>query len=118
LLWSPTHSYGQKRLLSFFAISDPCPEVLIADELVNGLHHEWIRACIDEVGDRQAFLTSQNPLLLDYLEFESAEDVQRGFVLCSRETTGEATQLVWRNPTTAEGASPRIVPLQRTTAGG
>ncbi len=95
-------SYGQKRLLSFFAISDACPEVLIADELVNGLHHEWIRACIDEVGDRQAFLTSQNPLLLDYLEFESAEDVQRGFVLCSRETTGEATQLVWRNPTTAE----------------
>lgn len=97
-------SYGQKRLLSFFAISDACPEVLIADELVNGLHHDWIRACIDEVGDRQAFLTSQNPLLLDYLAFDSAEEVQRGFVLCSRETTGDTTQLVWRNPTPAEAA--------------
>jgi hypothetical protein len=93
-------SYGEKRLLAFFAMSDACPDIVIADELVNGLHHDWIRACIKEIGERQAFLTSQNPLLLDYMEFESATDVQHGFVLCERsEGRGE---LVWRNPTEEE----------------
>ncbi len=93
-------SYGEKRLLAFFAMSDACPDIVIADELVNGLHHEWIRACIEEIGERQAFLTSQNPLLLDYLKFESVSDVQHGFVLCER-ATGRG-DLVWRNPTEDE----------------
>jgi energy-coupling factor transporter ATP-binding protein EcfA2 len=95
-------SYGEKRLLAFFAISDACPDIVIADELVNGLHHEWIKACIEELGQRQAFLTSQNPLLLDYLEFESASDVQKGFVLCER--SADRSQLLWRNPSDEEAA--------------
>ena len=95
-------SYGEKRLLAFLAMSD-ASEIVIVDELINGLHHEWIEACLSEIGERQAFLTSQNPLLLDYLEFESAEDVRRGFVLCSREKTeAGATEIVWRNPTADE----------------
>lgn len=95
-------SYGEKRLLAFLAISD-ASEIIIVDELINGLHHDWIRACLDEIGGRQAFLTSQNPLLLDYLEFESAEDVRLGFVLCERQTTStNGTELVWRNPTQDE----------------
>ncbi|MCU0695172.1 MAG: AAA family ATPase [Myxococcaceae bacterium] len=93
-------SYGEKRLLAFFAMSDACPDIVIADELVNGLHHDWIRACIEEIGKRQAFLTSQNPLLLDYMEFESVSDVQHGFVLCER-SVGRG-ELVWRNPTEDE----------------
>ncbi|MFT3711195.1 MAG: AAA family ATPase [Archangium sp.] len=95
-------SYGEKRLLSFFAMSDACPEIMIVDELVNGLHHEWIRACLEEIGTRQAFLTSQNPLLLDYLEFDSAEDVRTGFILCERVVSDTGTSLRWRNPTQSE----------------
>ena len=51
---------------------------------------------------RQAFLTSQNPLLLDYLDFESAAEVQSGFVLCERVPGKLGSELVWRNPTEAE----------------
>lgn len=97
-------SYGEKRLLAFFAIADASPEILIIDELVNGLHHEWIKACLEEIGSRQAFLTSQNPLLLDYLEFSSVEEVARSFVLCERLRTEHGTELVWRNPTEEEAS--------------
>jgi hypothetical protein len=83
-------------------MSDACREVMIIDELVNGLHHDWIRSCLDEIGTRQAFLTSQNPLLLDYLEFESPEDVRTGFVLCERVPAQVGSNLRWRNPTQDE----------------
>jgi energy-coupling factor transporter ATP-binding protein EcfA2 len=95
-------SYGQKRLLSFFAYADASRDVLIADEWVGGLHHEWISACLREVGERQVFLTSQNPLLLDALRFSSAEDVRRAFVLCERVRGDTGTQLLWRNPSRPE----------------
>lgn len=96
-------SYGEQRLLSFFAMSDACVDIMVIDELVNGLHHDWIRACLEEIGDRQAFLTSQNPLLLDYLEFNSVEDVETGFILCERvNSPNQGTELIWRNPTKEE----------------
>jgi len=98
-------SYGQKRLIAFFAHADTSRDVLIADELVNGLHHEWITACLDELGDRQAFLTSQNPLLLDFLRFNSVEEVRRTFILCERTSDESGTQLVWRNPSEDEAES-------------
>jgi energy-coupling factor transporter ATP-binding protein EcfA2 len=98
-------SYGQKRLLAFFAHADASRDVIIADELVNGLHHEWIKACLEEIGDRQAFLTSQNPLLLDFLRFDSAEEVRRTFILCERTTGALGAQLIWRNPTEEEAES-------------
>jgi energy-coupling factor transporter ATP-binding protein EcfA2 len=98
-------SYGQKRLLAFFAHADASIDVIITDELVNGLHHEWIKACLDEIGPRQAFLTSQNPLLLDFLRFESAEEVRRTFILCERVQHESGARLVWRNPTEDEAES-------------
>ena len=98
-------SYGQKRLLAFFAYADASPDLIIADELVNGLHHEWISACLEEIGDRQAFLTSQNPLLLDFLRFDSAEEVRRTFILCERTSSAPDAQLIWRNPTEDEAES-------------
>ena len=79
--------------------------MLIADELVNGLHHEWISACLDEIGERQAFLTSQNPLLLDFLRFDSVEQVRRTFILCERASNDVGTQLIWRNLTEDEAES-------------
>lgn len=80
-------SYGEKRLLAFLYHAAANPSVLVADELVNGLHHEWIQTCLDAI-QGQAFLTSQSPLLLDYLPFSTAEEVQRRFVLCERDEQG------------------------------
>ncbi|RKH43022.1 ATP-binding protein [Corallococcus sicarius] len=90
-------SYGQKRLFSFYYYLACNPTVVVADELVNGMHHDWIEACLDDLGDRQSFLTSQNPLLLDYLSFESASEVQSSFVLCRNDEQGDHDQLTWEN---------------------
>jgi len=89
-------SYGQKRLLSFFYYAACNPDIVIADELVNGLHYEWIAVCLKEIQDRQSFLTSQNPILLDMLPIESAEDVRRSFLLCSNEVRDGRGQMVWK----------------------
>jgi hypothetical protein len=98
-------SYGQKRLLSFYYYLSCSPACVVADELVNGMHHEWIEACLNDLGERQAFLTSQNPLLLDYLGFESVDEVRSSFVLCLSELQGEREILRWENMTAedAEG---------------
>ncbi|WP_309892544.1 AAA family ATPase [Archangium sp.] len=90
-------SYGQKRMLAFMYYLTTVKSTIIADELVNGLHHRWIRACFETLGQRQVFLTSQNPLLLDYLNFQSPEDVRSTFVLCTWEKSPE--QMVWENMT-------------------
>ncbi|MBN9681142.1 ATP-binding protein [Corallococcus sp. NCSPR001] len=98
-------SYGQKRLLAFFANADASGDIIIADELVNGLHHEWISACLNEIGERQAILTSQNPLLLDFLRFESIEEVRNTFIICKRAESATDAQLIWRNLTEDEAES-------------
>jgi energy-coupling factor transporter ATP-binding protein EcfA2 len=90
-------SYGQKRMLAFSYYLASTRSVAIADELVNGLHHAWIRACLDELGQRQVFLTSQNPLLLDDFPFDSAQQVQSTFILCRKERVGEHERMVWEN---------------------
>lgn len=98
-------SFGQQRLLSFALHLGSHPDVVVADELVNGLHNEWIKECVAQIGTRQAFLTSQNPLLVDYLVFNSAEEVRRTFLLCSSEKSAAGKEtLVWRNMTTDEAA--------------
>lgn len=98
-------SYGQKRMLSFLYYLALNPRLIIVDELVNGLHHAWIEACIEEIGDRQGLLTSQNPLLLDYLTFDSADEVRQRFILCRSERENGREQLIWRNPTQEEAES-------------
>jgi energy-coupling factor transporter ATP-binding protein EcfA2 len=90
-------SYGQKRLVAFFYYLACNPDIVIADELVNGLHHRWITASIEAIGPRQAFLTSQNPLLLDYLPITSAEEVRRSFVLCRGEPRAGRPGWIWEN---------------------
>lgn len=90
-------SYGQKRLLLFLYYQSAIPQVMIADELVNGLHHDWIESCVDSIRDRQAFLSSQNPLLLDPLWFESQEELRRTFILCSAEQEEDRDVLTWKN---------------------
>lgn len=91
-------SYGQKRALSFLCYLDANPATVIADELVDGLHHAWIDAAVAAIGKRQAFLASQNPLLLDYLEFDSAEKVQNSFIQCRLRRDKKGTdRMLWAN---------------------
>jgi len=90
-------SYGQKRLLTFYYYLACNPHVVVADELVNGLHHAWISECIQAMGDRQVFVTSQNPILLDHLAFESAETVRRTFITCQAKPEGVRDRILWSN---------------------
>lgn len=95
-------SYGQKRLVAFFYYLACNPDIVIADELVNGLHHRWITAAIEALGQRQAFLTSQNPLLLDYIPVTSAAEVRRSFVLCRGEPRDGKPGWIWENMSEAD----------------
>lgn len=90
-------SYGQKRLLTFFYYLACNSQAVVADELVNGLHHAWIAECIQAMGDRQVFVTSQNPVLLDHLGFDSAEHVRRTFITCQSKPEGVRDRLTWAN---------------------
>lgn len=88
-------SFGEKRLVGFFYYLALNQSVLIADELANGLHHEMIERCLDAAGDRQKFLATQNPLLLDHVPLQSSEDVRRTFIRCQLVSEGESEQMVW-----------------------
>jgi hypothetical protein len=65
-------SYGHKRLLSFLYYLDVNEDFVIADELACGLQPRWVEACVREVGTRQVFLTSHNPLLYAYVPADAA----------------------------------------------
>jgi hypothetical protein len=90
-------SYGQKRLLSFLYYAAANPDIVIADELMNGMHHAWAQACIDEIAERQSFLAGQDPLLFDFLTFDSAKQVEKNLVLCTLEQREGRGQFVWKN---------------------
>ncbi|QSQ23323.1 AAA family ATPase [Pyxidicoccus parkwayensis] len=86
-------SFGQKRLLSFLYYLDVNEDFAITDELANGLHPRWVEACMREVGTRQVFLASQNPLPFEHVQFSSAEELHAALLLCRAGT--------WANPTRA-----------------
>jgi energy-coupling factor transporter ATP-binding protein EcfA2 len=92
-------SFGQKRLFSFLwylAVREQLP--VVADELFNGLHHEWIEVCLDRLYDRQSFLATQHPYLLDHIPIESANAVRTTFIRCTLERSPDGReQMVWRN---------------------
>jgi len=91
-------SFGQQRLFSFAWYLACNPDVAIADELVNGLHSDWIDWCVDVLRDRQSFLTSQNPILVDTVPFESEEEIKRGIILCEsvHDAEHDTNELRWR----------------------
>jgi hypothetical protein len=90
-------SYGQKRLLAYFYYLASSPDFVVADDLANGMHRRWIDACMRAIGPRQAFLTTQNPLLFDSVEFASVAEAERRFVVCRSEVSDGAEHLVWAN---------------------
>jgi energy-coupling factor transporter ATP-binding protein EcfA2 len=91
-------SYGQKRLLAFHFWLATFDDFAVSDELVNGLHHAWISSSVEALANRQSFLTTQNPLLLDYLQFNSEQNVADSFIVC-RHTTVVAgpLRMQWTN---------------------
>jgi energy-coupling factor transporter ATP-binding protein EcfA2 len=92
-------SYGERRLIALWWYLAANPDIAVVDEMVNGLHHSWIDAVMSKISDRQSFLTSQNPLLMDYVGFDSVDDVQRTFLVCPGPSS---TGLVARNLTKPE----------------
>ncbi|MBJ6766017.1 AAA family ATPase [Myxococcaceae bacterium JPH2] len=90
--------HGQKRLLSFLYYLDVNEDFVIADELPNGLHPRHVATCVDELGARQAFLTSQNPLLLEHVTFRSAQDLRRSVIHCAVEQGPGPERLRWSQP--------------------
>jgi hypothetical protein len=48
-------SFGQKRLLAFLYYLEANPSVVVADELVDGLHHRWIEKCIEADRERMVW---------------------------------------------------------------
>ncbi len=89
-------SYGQKRLFAFIYYLHCNPEIVIADELTNGMHHDWIRDVVKRLEGRQSFLATQNPLLLDYLQFQSPEQVRSTFIQCQlKKGRGKKPEMIW-----------------------
>ena len=98
-------SFGQKRLFTFAWYLDANPDVVVADELVNGMHYEWIEDCTRAMEGRQVFVTAQNPLLLDHVSVSSPEDVTRSFVLCGATRTDTTHREVrWTHPSAEQAA--------------
>jgi hypothetical protein len=94
-------SFGQKRIVAAFwylACVRDCGGAVVADELVNGMHHQALALILEQAEGLQAFLASQNPLLFDFMEYGSAEDFRTRIVRCDPEPDGWS----WRNPTTGE----------------
>jgi len=90
--------HGQKRLLSLLYYLDVNEDFVIADELPNGLHPRWVEACVRELGARQSFLSSQNPLLFDYVAFGSYEALHGSLIHCGlAEHEGRECKR-WSNP--------------------
>ena len=98
-------SNGQKRLLSFLYYAAANPDIVIADELANGMHHDWVQTCVDEISDRQSFLASQDPLLFDFLTFDSQEVVKQSFILCGLERRDGRGTFTWKNLDDAAASS-------------
>ncbi|MDY7228128.1 AAA family ATPase [Hyalangium rubrum] len=91
--------HGQKRLLSFLYYLDVNEDFAVADELANGLQPRWVEACLREIGGRQAFLTSQNPLLFEYISFASTGDIRASLIHCDIGLRAGREWLVWTHPT-------------------
>ncbi|HBP17867.1 MAG TPA: hypothetical protein DEA08_08740 [Planctomycetes bacterium] len=94
-------SFGEKRLLAFLYYLETAKGCAIVDELANGLHYDWIQSALDWLEDRQAFLTSQNSLLLDFLPITSAEGATEMFIRCEHV---EDRKWCWKNFTDNEGS--------------
>lgn len=68
------------------------------DEPINGLHHSMIEDLVERLstGKKQSFIANQSPVLFDYVEFSSKEQVLEKLVVCRKD---KDKKLLFSNPT-------------------
>ena len=83
-------TFGQRRFLmmGLLLLFRPNFPVLI-DEIDNGLHPRLVEAVLALLPGRQAFLASHNKIVVDYVNYDSAEDICRKIHLCRRADDGK-----------------------------
>jgi energy-coupling factor transporter ATP-binding protein EcfA2 len=86
-------SYGEKRLFSFFYYSAAHPYVVLVDDLLNGLTHDGAEAAIDEIGERQAFVTSRDPLLFAFVP--RPDDEEPTLIACTARNREAEREIAW-----------------------
>lgn len=97
-------SFGQQRLFGYLYYLSLGRPIALIDELANGLHHSMITDALAALGERQAFLATQNPLLLDELGFDSAEEVRNTFIRCESLAVGDRESWRWSQFSEQEAA--------------
>lgn len=85
-------TFGQRRYLAMALalLSSPGRPIFI-DEIDNGLHPRLVEAVLGMLPGRQSFLASHNKLVVDYLNYDSADDVRRKIHICRRDGAGKQT---------------------------
>ena len=98
-LWSRQLSWGEQRMLAFslYLTMFKPDNVLIIDELTNGMHPDMIEYCLAKIKGCQCFLATQSAMLLDYMEFGSVDQLRASFVVCTKEVAGARDLMAWRN---------------------
>lgn len=85
-------TFGQKRLLTIgLAAASTGGSPMLIDELDNGLHPDLVEKALAFMGERQTFIASHNQLIVDLLDYESAEDIQQKIHVCRRHDDGTQT---------------------------
>ena len=85
-------TFGQKRLITIgigALISQGSP--ILVDEIDNGLHPALLKAALDMIRDRQTFMASHNKLVVDMLDYHSADDIRTKILICRRSKDGIQT---------------------------
>lgn len=85
-------TFGQRRIIvmALMLLSNASYPALI-DEIDNGLHPRFVEAALKLLSQRQSFLTSHNKLVIDYINYDSAEDIRRKIHICRRDASGRQT---------------------------
>ena len=93
-------SYGEKRLFFLIVYFMANNSVAILDEPSIALHYDFIEKLVSLINEanHQIFIANQNPLLLDFIEFNDNEEFKNKFVFCRKENN----KMIWTNPTDEE----------------
>lgn len=82
-------TFGQKRLITIGVIALLSAGIpILVDELDNGLHPGMVEAAMGFIAGRQSFIASHNRLVVDLVDYDSPEDLQRKVHICRRTDDG------------------------------
>lgn len=82
-------TFGQRRLITIGVIALLRARIpILVDELDNGLHPGMVEAAMGFIAGRQSFIASHNRLVVDLVDYDSPEDLQRKVHICRRAEDG------------------------------